>query len=282
MIFLWHNSNFITLKVHNLLISLAILISGIFYPNAPERQLPSFQRKDYFLAEVCQKPAEKAKTFQTILMIQNNSMTKPEKIIGYFSKEKFDSTITTGDQLVLLAQPQEIRNSGNPFEIDYQSMMHRNNIWFSAYLTEGNYLKTGRRVNRLGLRAELYRDKLISMLTAAITQREERSVVSALTLGYRTEIDQETLDYFASTGAMHVLSVSGLHVALIYFILGFFLAFLKRGKIGIVVFSVVMILFLWIYAFITGFSPAVRLATVLFAFVIFGNCLHIQVNNFNP
>jgi competence protein ComEC len=281
LLFFWHNSNFSGVKIQNQLLSAGIVFCGIFYPNDLERQLPSFQRKDYFLAEVCQKPAEKANTFQTILRIQNKSLPKPEKIIGYFSKANFDSTISTGDQLIILARPQEIRNAGNPFEIDYRSMMNRNDIWFSAYLKEGSYLKTGKPVDRLGLKAELYRDKLITMLTTAIKAKEERSVVSALTLGYRTEIDPETLDYFASTGAMHVLSVSGLHVALIYFILGFLLAFVKRGRFGIVVFSVVMILFLWIYAFITGFSPAVQRATVMFTFVVIGNGLRRQVNIYN-
>lgn len=281
LVFFWHNSNFTTLKIQNALISISIVLIGVFYPNNRERVLPSFQQKDYFLAEVCQKPAEKANSFQTILLIQNNLPTRPEKVTAYFSKENYDSTITTGDQLILLARPQEIRNSGNPFEVDYESMMHRNNIWFSVYLREGTYLKTGHQINRLGLKAELYRDKLIALLTNAITEKEERSVVSALTLGYRTEIDPETLDYFASTGAMHVLSVSGLHVALIYFILGFLLSFLKRGKIGSTMFSVIMILFLWIYAFITGFSPAVQRATVMFTFVIIGNSLRRPINIYN-
>jgi competence protein ComEC len=257
------------------------VLIGVFYPNNRGRLLPSFQQKDYFLAEVSQKPAEKAKSFQTILLIQNNLLIKQEKVVAYFSKEKYDSTITTGDQLILLARPQEIRNSGNPFEVDYESMMHRNNTWFSVYLPVGTYLKTGYKINRLGLKAELYRDKLITLLTTAITEKEERSVVSALTLGYRTEIDPETLDYFASTGAMHVLSVSGLHVALIYFILGFLFSFLKRGRFGIALFSIVMILFLWGYAFITGFSAAVQRATVMFTFVIIGNNLRRQVNIYN-
>jgi competence protein ComEC len=281
LIILWHNSNFITLRIQNLLISSGIVLAGIFYPNLIDRPLPSFDQKDYFLAEVCQKPAEKANTFQTILLIQSRLLTKPEKVIAYFNKVEFDSTISTGNQLVLLVNPQKIRNSGNPFEIDYQSMMNRNNIYFSVYLTNGTYIKTGNQINRPGLIAELYRDKLISLLTSAIPEKEERSVVSALTLGYRTEIDQETLDYFASTGAMHVLSVSGLHVALIYFILGFLLGFLKRGKSGIAFFSVVMISFLWTYAFITGFSPAVQRATVMFTFVILGNSLRRQINIYN-
>ncbi len=280
--FLWNSDNFNKIRIQNFVLAALIFASGIFYPqNNSKKQETMFSRKDYFLAEVCQKPAEKAKTFQTILLIQNKNQAQPEKVTAYFSKDNFNESITTGDQLVILAKPQEIRNTGNPHEIDYQSIMHQRGIWFSVYLPEGSYLKTGNQSNRLTYLAEKTRDKLISLLTTAIPEREERSVVSALTLGYRTEIDQDTLDYFASTGAMHVLSVSGLHVALIYFILGFLLSFLKRGKAGSLIFNLVMILFLWIYAFLTGFSPAVQRATVMFTFVIIGNSMQRPVNIYN-
>jgi competence protein ComEC len=265
-----------------MLIALIILLSGAFYPNnKPENEHPDFDRKDYFLAEVCQKPAEKAKSYQTILLINNETLIKPEKIVAYFSKVHFDSTITTGDQLIIIAKPQKIKNAGNPFEFDYQALMHQRKIWYSAYLDEGYYLKTNRRIRGINYLAEQIRDRLVSMLAEVLPNKEERSVVSALTLGYRTEIDQNTIDYFASTGAMHVLSVSGLHVALIYMILGFFLTFLKRGKTGLFLFSAVMISFLWIYAFITGFSPPVQRATVMFTFVIIGNSIRRPANIYN-
>jgi len=282
LLFLWYSVDYKKIQIQNIILAFIIFCSGVFYPRInDEKHESAFNRKDYFLAEVCQKPSEKAKTFQTILLIQNKTQAKPEKVTAYFSKENFDRSITTGDQLVILTRPQEIRNAGNPFEIDYQSIMHQRGIWFSVYLPEGTYLKTGSHTTRLTYWAEQTRDKLISMLTSAIPEREERSVVSALTLGYRSEIDQNTLDYFASTGAMHVLSVSGLHVALIYFILGFLLSFLKRGKVGSIVFYLVMISFLWIYAFITGFSPAVQRSTVMFSFVIIGDSIRRPVNIYN-
>ncbi len=278
---LWHNSNYSGVKIQNLLISSGIILTAFFYPSkTPETQLPSL-RKDYYLAEVCQKPAEKPKTFQTILKITSIALPKPEKVIAYFSKEKFDSTLTTGDQLIILTKPQEIRNMGNPFEFDYRSLMKRSDICFSVYLPYGTYLKTGRQSKHLLYWGEQFRDKLITILATVLPDKEERAVVSALTLGYRAEIDKDTIDYFASTGAMHVLSVSGLHVALIYYILGFLLAFAKRGKAGSIVFSIMMILFLWIYAFITGFSPSVQRATVMFTFVIIGNSLRRPVNIYN-
>lgn len=282
LILFWHNSNFVSIQIQNTILSAAIVLIGVFYPDhVPEKLDFDFSQKDYYLAEVCQKPGEKAKTFQTILLIQNDKLTTPEKVVAYFSKAGFDSTITTGDQLIILAKPQKIKNAGNPFEFDYESLMHQRSIWFSTYLTKGTYLKTHHQINQLSNWSEKIRDRLILMLAEALPDKEERSVVSALTLGYRTEIDQNTLDYFASTGAMHVLSVSGLHVALIYMILGFLLAFLKRGKIGPLIFSLVMISFLWIYAFISGFSPPVQRATVMFTFVIIGNGIRRPVNIYN-
>ncbi len=282
LVIFWHNSNFVSIQIENAILSIAIVFLGIFYPSqSTEKNDRDFSQKDYYLAEVCQKPGEKAKTFQTILLIQNNKLATPEKIVAYFNKVGFDSTITTGDQLIILAKPQRIKNAGNPFEFDYQLLMHQRDIWFSVYLTKGTYLKTQRQIFNMGNWAEKVRDRLVAMLSKALPDKEERSVVSALTLGYRTEIAQDTLDYFASTGAMHVLSVSGLHVALIFMILGFLLSFLKQGKLGPFIFSTVMITFLWIYAFISGFSPPVQRSTVMFTFVIIGNGIRRPVNIYN-
>lgn len=282
LIFFWFNTDFHTSKIQNFLVSVCILFCGFFYHNANnERQIPSFSSKNYFLAEVCQKPIQKTKSFQTILLIRNDKLVEPEKIIAYFSTQNFDSTITTGDQLIAILKPQLITNSGNPFEFDYQMMMNQKGIWYSAYLPYGTYLKTGEKTNRLKYIPEQIRDKLVVRLTEVLPSKEERSVVSALTLGYRAELDKETLDYFASTGAMHVLSVSGLHVALIYYILGVLLAFLKRGKSGNTIFSVLMLAALWFYAIVTGFSPSVQRATVMFSFVIIGNSLRRPSNIFN-
>lgn len=282
LIILWHSNSFSVVKIQNIFISLCIVLSGIFYPRKIiENQLPSFEQKDYFLAEVCQKPAEKAKTYQSILLMQSRLMSKPEKVIAYFSKENFDSTLTPGDQLTILAKPQAIKNMGNPFELDYCTMMHNKNIYFSMYLAPETYKKTGIKINRIIYLAEQVRDKLMALLNKTKIEKEERAVLSALTLGYRAELDPETLDYFVDTGTIHVLSVSGLHIALIFYIISFLLTGINKGKFGAIIYPAIMILFLWIYAFITGFSPAVQRSTVMFTFVIIGNILRRPINIYN-
>ena len=280
LIFLWNNNDFSRVKIQNVLISLCILLSGIFYPNKVIKK-PTPDQKDYFIAEVCQKPIEKAKTYQSILWIQSRLYPKQEKVIVYFSKENFDTTYMAGDQLILLTQPKQIMNTGNPFELDYRTMMHNKGIDFTLYLPSGTYRKTGIQIHRISYWAEQVRDKLVAHLSATKIEKEECAVISALTLGYRAELDPETLDYFINTGTIHVLSVSGLHVALIFLILSFFFSGINKGKFGTIIYPTLMILFLWIYAFITGFSPPVQRSTVMFTFVILGTSLRRPVNIYN-
>lgn len=282
LIFFWDKVHFAGVKYQNLLIWLCILLSGIFYPaKVSKKPFSYFDQKDNFWAEVCQKPMEKANTFQSILLIQSSWMPKPEKVIAYFSKEDFDSTLIPGDQLILFTQARQIKNRGNPFEFDYRQMMQNKGIFYSVYMPVGTYKKTGIQVKRLSYQAEQIRDRLLSLLAISSLQKEERSVVSALTLGYRTELEPETRDYFASTGAMHVLAVSGLHVGLIYLIISTLFSVINTGKTGSFIYSLSMIVFLWGYAFITGFSPSVQRATVMFTFIIIGNAIRRPVNIYN-
>ncbi len=284
MIFLllfWDTSHFSILRLLNVLLPLCLIILGIFFSKREAKQSQISSEKDYFLAEILQKPTEKVKTFQTILLIRNPAKPKPEKILAYFSKTDFDTTTSIGDQLIILVRPQTIKNFGNPFEFDYQSMMNRKGIFQSVYLEKGSYQKTGFIHSRWQNKPEQLRGKLMAMLQNSPVKDQNLAVVEALALGYRAELDPETIDYFSSTGAMHVLAVSGLHVGLIYYIIGFFLSGLKKLKGGKSLFPFSIIAFLWLYAFLTGFSPSVQRATVMFTFIVIGESIRRPVNIYN-
>lgn len=282
LLFLWNNKHFDGVRFQNILVSTALFLSGACYIlQKPDKPMPIYEQKDYFLGEVCQKPIEKTNSFQSVLKIQSKEMAKPEKVIAYFSKDKYDHSIVVGDQLILLTQVREIKNTGNPYELDYKTMMKNKGIYSSVYLSPGAYHKTGRQINRLMYVAEHVRDRLIARLKATRLGDEELAVVSALTLGYRAELDQETMNYFVDTGTIHVLSVSGLHVGLIFIILNFLFSAINRGRYGKFIHAFLILLCLWGYAFITGFSPSVQRSTVMFSFVIFGNLLSRPVNIYN-
>ncbi|MEJ0029306.1 MAG: ComEC/Rec2 family competence protein [Bacteroidota bacterium] len=94
-------------------------------------------------------------------------------------------------------------------------------------------------------------------------------------------MDSDLLQAYASTGAMHVLAVSGLHVSIIYWIillLGKPIEKLKSGKAILAAMSVVL---LWIYAFVTGWSPSVLRAVMMFTFVAMARPWKQSTNIYN-
>ena len=52
------------------------------------------------------------------------------------------------------------------------------------------------------------------------------AVASTLILGYKADLSNDVLQAYSKTGTVHVLSVSGAHVAIIYILLNFALGFL--------------------------------------------------------
>ncbi|MCX6223505.1 MAG: ComEC/Rec2 family competence protein [Bacteroidia bacterium] len=81
-----------------------------------------------------------------------------------------------------------------------------------------------------------------------------RSLVKAMILGDRSDVSSSTMTDFSRAGIIHVLSVSGLHVGIIYFIIAWLLR--KVVFLGTKIRSVLCLCVVWLYAGVTGFSPS--------------------------
>lgn len=120
---------------------------------------------------------------------------------------------------------------------------------------------SGRGAQRL---ASAWQQKLEGTLKANGLEGNALAVASALLLGDKVNIDPSTLRDFSVSGAMHVLSVSGLHVAVLFLLLSAILRPLKRSPYGNLVRLFLLLIALLFYSFLTGLSPSVcRAATML-------------------
>ncbi len=80
---------------------------------------------------------------------------------------------------------------------------------------------------------------------------------------------------------MHVLAVSGLHVAIIYMIIAFLLKPLDKNKNTRLFKILVIIGFLWFYGLLSGLSPSVMRSCAMFSFIVIGENLNRQTNTYN-
>ena len=110
---------------------------------------------------------------------------------------------------------------------------------------------------------------------------KEFAVASALLLGYVNEIDAGLRRDYAASGAMHILSVSGMHVGIIYIFLEFLLGFLNKSKPGRFIKAVILLVFIWFYAMLTGLSPCVLRSAAMLSLPILGKSLNRSPNMYN-
>jgi competence protein ComEC len=284
LFFLRRSKHYITVWFTNYLLGTSIWAVGFFYAKNRELPVPKARRIEpvEYIAQVLETPIEKANSWQVVMKVENPVLQVSEKIIAYFQKTCFDTALKPGDNLRVRAALQLVENRGNPYEFDYKGFLIRKNIRYSAYLADGSWTKIGeyQRFNLL-LFAENCRARLMMLLDKAPINPEEKSVVEALVLGYRKDLSPDTLDYFASAGAMHVLAVSGLHVGLVYLLLCYLLFPLKKWKSGQIFYTLSVVLCLFFYALLTGFSPSVQRATFMFTFIVIGDNLNKRTNIFN-
>lgn len=281
-LFFHKKTDYRSVSFSNYLLALLLVFSGYWYAHSKIKNaniLPN--KKTFYTATVLEQPIEKQKSYQTILRLKNPEKNIDTKVMSYFAKETNITNLYTGCKIIIFARPDSIKNRGNPFEFDYATYMQQQGIRYSVYLRSVDFKFLDTEELSLLIFAERCRNYLLSVLQKAKITGEEYTVVSALTLGYKKELDSEIKDYFASTGATHILAVSGLHVGIIYFLLSFLFAPLKRFKYGYPAYVLVVASFIWIYAFLTGLSPSVQRAAVMFSFILISDNLKRPTNIFN-
>lgn len=106
-------------------------------------------------------------------------------------------------------------------------------------------------------------------------------LIEALTIGLRVNLDKEQRSDYQRVGVAHLLAVSGLHVGIIYGILNLMFGWMKVFRRGYVILGLIVIVLLWSYAFLTGFSASVVRAVVMFTLFQIGNMISREYNSLN-
>lgn len=106
-----------------------------------------------------------------------------------------------------------------------------------------------------------------------------KGVIIALMTGDKSFLSKEQKTLFRETGVLHVLAISGLHVGILFMTLSF--VFQKLLRLSPKLVFVIISFFLICYAFMTGLSPSVVRAVLMFVLIQFGNSFLKEVDTLN-
>lgn len=179
----------------------------------------------------------------------------------------YDATYQVDDQLVFNGIVSPIKNKGNPGEFDACYYYQYKGIVGELVLSNHECIKIGEKQSLNGFFTR-WRNALSHSMEHHL-DGVFLGVAKALLLGDKADLDQETMRIFSNTGSMHVLAVSGLHVGLLLLMFQKVLLLFARwiSKRQALFLSLVLV---WIYGFLSGASPSVMRAVVMFTILAYG------------
>ena len=264
-----------------------VLAQGRFERNHPSH-FSNFNPENSILRiRLIEPVSEKTNTYQIVgratHILTNDSLIKVKgKLIAYLEKDSLSASLKYGDIIFIENNIQEVRSPQNPNAFNFRNFLANQNIFHQVYRRSGQWHQGGGNEGNIIVSfAHQMRQKALETLEANNIKGREFSVASALLLGYRDYLDEDLQREFAGAGAMHILCVSGLHVGIIFLVLNILLGFLKKLPRGRIIKTLVIILLIWFYAAITGFSPSVMRASTMFSFVAVGQSFSRSTNIYN-
>jgi competence protein ComEC len=242
----------------------------------PEKDLFLFQLK---ILEVLKPDPYNNKYIASIEAI-NGSKTKGEILLN-IQKDSLLKIFPIDLILLTSAKLENIPKPLNPHQFDYAHYMQSLGVYHEIVISKDNILKSTISSRSLRGRADQLRNYLLEKLRQTSIEKDERAIIQALILGQKKDISKELYLDFAAAGAVHILAVSGLHIGILFYLFSWLLKPIRLMREGAFMHSLMIVICLWGFAFITGLSPSVTRAVTMFTFFAFANSIHRETNTLN-
>ncbi|MBO0360633.1 ComEC family competence protein [Hymenobacter sp. BT186] len=172
----------------------------------------------------------------------------------------------------------------NPGEFDYRRYLEYHQVYHQQFIHPDQYRAIATAPPSY-LRAVAMRTARVldGVFRQYVHNKREYALASALVLGIKDDVDQQTKQAYANTGTTHIMAVSGLQVGLLFGAVTWLLSRIpgRRGATFRLVSALLGLAGIWSYAFLTGLSASVLRAAVMFTFIIVARASGRQTNMFN-
>ncbi|MCW2120803.1 ComEC/Rec2 family competence protein [Flavobacterium sp. 7A] len=230
-----------------------------------------FETENIIVAKVQERIKSTEKSHRFLLsIIQINDKRASGKIILNLQKQKINKSIIVGNQLVIKGKIIRNKPPYNPSLFDYSRYLENKQIYGQLYANQQSLLVSPIVTKDLFYYCSQLTTTIIRNLENSHFDPQSLSVAMALILGQKQDLSSEVLQDYQYAGAIHILSVSGLHIGFLLFFLNFVLSPIPNTRKGSLIKLVLSIGLLALFAIIAGLSPSVIRSVVMFSFIALG------------
>nr|WP_295928620.1 ComEC/Rec2 family competence protein [uncultured Dyadobacter sp.] len=255
-----------------LALSLVLLGAGckMWGEVAKDRQLRGIQGLKYghYMAEVSSLPEKRENSIRFEVVTSqfrtaDGWVRSPVRAMMYFPNSVV-SLPRPGDRIIVRGTLQVPSAPENPEQFDYQQYLRNRGILFSAYIKADAF----KILPSTAFASPYYWPAAVSGWADArfhenIGNDNAYGLVKAMLLGRRDDLRVQQVGDYVISGAVHILSVSGMHVAIIFLAISAALGWIRRWRYGNWIYLIVVALLLGFYALVTGLPPSVQRATLM-------------------
>ncbi|WP_234972894.1 ComEC/Rec2 family competence protein [Flavobacterium segetis] len=200
------------------------------------------------------------------------------KLILNISKNSVNQKLIIGTNLRINGILTKNKPPNNPNQFDYSKYLENKQIYAQLY-TEIDEIKIGSEINKdIWYYSSKLRSSIIKNLEKNHFNSTELHVAVALIMGQQQEISPNIIRDYQYAGAVHILSVSGLHIGFILLFVTFLLKPIPNTRRGSFIKLFIIIVSLSLFGIIAGLAPSVVRSVTMFSFVAIGLHLRRSVN----
>lgn len=284
---------FIIRPYAGLLIFFILFISGVFVIRFNDIKSRSdwygnyLNQTTHFRVVVKTNAEEKPKSYRITAQITGAIHNKEiTPVVGncllYFAKDSNVLALKAGDELIVKNNLKTIENFNGQNGFDYKRHMALQGFYHQGYLKKDAWLFTGK--NHSTLLDRTIHASLTYMHHLFETKMEganEIALTKALLTGDRAKLNRSLVQAYANTGVVHIMAISGLHLGLIYIFLVRLTNVIPIVRKNNIMKLLVILSGIWFFAILTGCSPSVMRAAVMFSFLSLGILKKRKVTTYN-
>ena len=200
------------------------------------------------------------------------------KILLNIPKDSASHELEIGTSLLIKGILTKNKPLNNPNQFDYSRYLENKQIYAQLY-ADISEIKTGSKIQKnVWYYSSKLRARILQNLEKNNFNKTELNVALALILGQRQEISADIIRDYQYAGAVHILSVSGLHIGFILLFVTFLLKPIPNTRRGSFIKLIIILLSLSSFAIIAGLAPSVVRSVTMFSFVALGSHLRRSVN----
>lgn len=245
-------------------------------PNHYTNQISDYEKLYHINLVLIEKLKSTSKNTRYVCRIEQlGRQNSFGKIILNIAKKNAVQNIRIGTHLNVIGIIFKNKAPTNPNLFDYGKYLENQEIYAQIYSRK---IVIGKYESGVWSGFSNFRETIISNLEKSAIPKEELNVLNALILGQQQDISQEILKDYQYAGAVHVLSVSGLHVGFIMLFITFLLKPIGNSGKGPLIKLCIVIISLWAFAVLTGLSASIVRSATMFSFLAIGMHLKRTVN----